>query len=72
MQRERSLHAKYGGVHFVQLRHAREINEFVRQLPEDKKDSLFEVIQELDHHGYIRVVNDGDWMDPDGEIHPIH
>ncbi|MCL6600786.1 MAG: hypothetical protein K6T81_18930, partial [Alicyclobacillus macrosporangiidus] len=61
---------KYGGVHFVQLRHAREINEFVRSLPEDKRDSLFEVIQELHNHGYIQLVNDGAWMDPEGEIHP--
>jgi hypothetical protein len=72
MQRERSLHSKYGGVHFVQLKHAREINEFVRNLPADKKDSLFEVMQELHNHGYIQIANDGEWMDPGAEIHPIH
>lgn len=70
LQSERSLHAKYGGVHFTQLKHAREINHFVRMLPEEKKDSLFEVMQELHSHGYIDIENDGQFMDPGGEIHP--
>ncbi|GMA50812.1 hypothetical protein GCM10025857_21690 [Alicyclobacillus contaminans] len=70
MQRERSLHAKYGGVHFIQLRHARDINEFVRDLPADKKNSLFEVLQALQDHGYIEMAHDGRWMDPGAEIHP--
>ncbi|MCF8565641.1 hypothetical protein LLE49_13030 [Alicyclobacillus tolerans] len=70
MDRTRELHSKYGGVHFTQLAHAREINDFVRTLPGDKKDSLFEVMQELHNHGYIRIENDGEWMDPGGEVHP--
>ncbi|MCL6452753.1 MAG: hypothetical protein K6T78_03885 [Alicyclobacillus sp.] len=70
MQRERSMHAKYGGVHFTQLRHAREINDFVRQLPDEQRDSLFEVLQALNENGYIRIENDGEWMDPSQEIHP--
>lgn len=67
---ERSLYARYGGVHFTQLAHTREINEFVRGLPQDKKDNLFEVMQELDKNGLIRIENDGKILDHEGEIHP--
>jgi hypothetical protein len=70
LQRERSLHSKYGGVHFTQLKHAREINDFVRTLPGDKRDNLFEVMQSLHNNGYIHIENDGHFMDPGGEIHP--
>lgn len=70
MQRPRSLHAKHGGVHFTQLATAQDINDFVRALPEDKRDSLFEVLQELDQQGLIRMNNDGEWTDVNGEIHP--
>lgn len=69
-QRERSLHANHGGVHFTQLAHARDINEFVRTLSADKKDSLFEVMQALHENGYIRIENDGEFIDPVGQIHP--
>ncbi len=67
---ERQLYAKYGGVHFTQLAHVREINQFVRALPEDKRDNLFEVMQELDRNGLIRIENDSSWLDHEGEIHP--
>jgi hypothetical protein len=64
------MQSKYGGVHFTQLKHAREINDFVRTLPESKRDSLFEVMQELDNQGYIRIENDSHWTDHEGEVHP--
>lgn len=67
---QRSLHSKYGGVHFTQLTSVREINDFVRSLPEDKRDSIFEVMQELDRSGLIRIENDSHFVDPDGEVHP--
>lgn len=67
---QRSMHSKYGGVHFTQLRPVQDINDFVRSLPDDKRDSIFEVMQELDKAGYIHIENDGDWTDPSGEIHP--
>jgi len=70
MARERSLHAKYGGVHFTQLAHTREINDFVKSLPDDKRDSLFEVLTELNNQGFIRIENDANWMDHEGEMHP--
>ncbi len=70
MQRERSLHSKHGGVHFTQIGQAEEINNFVKSLPDEKRDSLFEVMQELHNQGLIRIENDEEWMDPSGEQHP--
>lgn len=67
---ERSLHAKYGGVHFTQLAPVQEINDFVRRLPENQRDSIFEVMQSLHQSGLIRVENDHDWLNPEGEVHP--
>ncbi|WAH39323.1 hypothetical protein NZD86_22520 [Alicyclobacillus dauci] len=72
MALERSLYARYGGVHFTQQAPAQDINEFVRSLPNDKRDSLFEVLQELDTAGLIRIENDQHWHDPYGEAHPEH
>lgn len=67
---QRSLYARHGGVHFTQLAHTREINDFVRNLPEDQRDNLFEVIQALHNQGLIRIENDHEWTDAAGEIHP--
>jgi hypothetical protein len=50
-------HIKYGGVRFTNNAKPEEINKFVRQLPADKKDSLFEVIGELEKEGLISVEN---------------
>ncbi|MDQ0191391.1 hypothetical protein JI721_05955 [Alicyclobacillus cycloheptanicus] len=69
-QFERSLHSKYGGVHFTQLKPTQEINEFVRSLPDEQRDSIFEVMHALDENGYIHIENDGAWIDPEGEEHP--
>lgn len=67
---ERSLHSKYGGVHFTQLAPVKEINDFVRGLPEEKRDSIFEVMHELDKSGLIHIENDSHFVDPEGEVHP--
>lgn len=72
MALKRQLYAKYGGVHFVQTAPAQDINDFVRSLPADKRDSLFEVLHELDEAGLIEIRNDENWTDPYGEIHPAH
>ncbi|MFD1675856.1 hypothetical protein [Alicyclobacillus fodiniaquatilis] len=69
---ERSLFAKYGGVHFTQQASSRDINEFVKTLGADKRDSLFEVLGELDKAGLIHIENDHDWVDPYGDVHPAH
>ncbi|GLG01977.1 hypothetical protein Alches_20180 [Alicyclobacillus hesperidum subsp. aegles] len=70
MTYRRDLYAKYGGVHFVQLAPGQDINKFVRSLPEAKRDSLFEVLHELDQAGLIAIQNDHQILDHEGEIHP--
>ncbi|MFC4770168.1 hypothetical protein [Effusibacillus consociatus] len=45
-----------------------EINNFVSGLPDTKKDSLFEVLGELDKAGLISIVNDGKFADGEGRL----
>mgnify|MGYP000356459582 FL=1 len=52
-------HLKYGGVSFVNNVSPEEINRFVRDLPSEDKDSLFEVVNKLKEAGLITVF-DGD------------
>jgi hypothetical protein len=61
-------YARHGGVHFHNNVPAEEINVFVRELPADKKDSLFEVMTELEHAGLITVVNDHVFTDGEGKL----
>lgn len=49
---------KYGGVKFWNNVPPEEINRFVRSLPPEKKDSLFEVVQILDREGLITLDRD--------------
>lgn len=49
---------KYGGVKFRNLVPPVKINRFVSELPQDKRDSLFEVASELSEAGMIEVLND--------------
>lgn len=60
--------AAHGGIHFENQVPAEEINRFVRRLPEEKRESLFEVLWELDNAGMITVYNDGIFTDGSGEI----
>ncbi|RKD23021.1 hypothetical protein BEP19_12385 [Ammoniphilus oxalaticus] len=60
--------ARHGGVHYEYNASAEEINAFVNQLPADKKESMFEVMQELSENGLITVFNDELFADGDGEI----
>lgn len=60
--------ARHGGVHFSNRVSPEEINRFVRQLPPEKKESLYEVLKELEQAGMIVIHNDGIWADGDGEI----
>lgn len=46
---------KYGGMKFVNNVPPAEINRFVRSLPVAKRDSLFEVVKELDQAGLITL-----------------
>lgn len=63
-----SLYSKHGGVHFKKKSSAEEINNFVAQLPEEKRGSLFEVLGELDRAGMISIVNDGEFADGEGKL----
>jgi hypothetical protein len=59
--------ARHGGVHFETRAEPERINRFVRELPENKRDNLFEVLQELDRAGLIRLKNDHQWVDGHGK-----
>lgn len=63
-----SLYSKHGGVHFRKNAGAEEINTYVSKLPAGKKDSLFEVLGELDKAGLISIVNDGRFADGEGRL----
>lgn len=49
---------KYGGVMFENNVPPEEINKFVRELPESKRSSLFEVVKILDQAGLITLYPD--------------
>ena len=59
--------ARHGGVHFRNNVTPQEINNFVRKLPAGKRDSLFEVLEQLDKAGLITVLNDHVFLDGNGD-----
>ena len=59
---------RHGGVHFRTHVSPQEINQFIRKLPAGKRDSLFEVLEQLDQAGLISIVNDHVFADGDGVI----
>ncbi len=61
-------YARHGGVHFRNNVPPEEINRFIRRLPAGKRESLFEVLAELDKAGLITVVNDHVFADGHGVI----
>ncbi|MFS8578747.1 MAG: hypothetical protein LOD88_01815 [Novibacillus thermophilus] len=60
--------ARHGGVHFRSNCPPEEINAFVHSLPSHKRDSLFEVLSELNEAGLITLYNDEVWADGSGNI----
>lgn len=60
--------ARHGGVHFSLLVPEEEMNRFVRELPEEKKESMFTVMKELEKAGLIQIHNDGIFADGKGKI----
>jgi hypothetical protein len=62
-------YARHGGVHFTQKASTEQINTFVRELSSDKRDSLFEVLDELSQAGLIQLHNDGKFADGNGVDH---
>lgn len=59
---------RHGGVHFRNNVTPEEINDYVRKLPAGKRDSLFEVLDNLDKAGLITVVNDHVFADGNGVV----
>ncbi len=53
-QRVRTI--KYGGIKYINNVSTEKINNFVEQLPEDKRDSMAEVTQILKDEGLISLI----------------
>jgi len=51
----RLKYMKYGGVKFKPLVSPKEINTYVRSLPANKRESMFEIAQELQSQGMIEI-----------------
>lgn len=47
---------KYGGVRFINYSSPEEIRNFVNSLPEEERDSLFNVVNLLESEGHIGLV----------------
>lgn len=61
-------YARHGGVHFVQHASNQEVNEYISRMPNAERDSLFEVLDQLDKAGLISIVNDGQFADGNGKL----
>ncbi|WP_019121031.1 hypothetical protein [Brevibacillus massiliensis] len=68
VQEDNDHFARHGGVHFKSNVSPEEINLFIRRLPAGKRESLFEVLDELDRAGLIQIVNDHVFTDGNGVI----
>ncbi|MFC7440127.1 hypothetical protein [Laceyella putida] len=60
--------ARHGGTHFRANVSEQEINAYVRSLPEEKRESMYEVMKELAAAGKITLLNDGVLADGEGRI----
>jgi hypothetical protein len=63
---QEDLFARHGGVHFSANVPADEINQFVKNLPAGKRESLYEVLHALDTKGLITIHNDHVFTDGEG------
>ncbi|MCS1352646.1 hypothetical protein [Mechercharimyces sp. CAU 1602] len=68
MEEHHDHFARHGGVHFTANVSADQINQFVNDLPSEKRNSLYEVMKHLDEAGLISLYNDGLLADGDGEV----
>lgn len=60
--------AKHGGVHYQTNVPKEQINLYVRSLPESKRQSMYQVMKELEAAGMITVFNDGALTDGEGKM----
>jgi len=68
MSSEHEHYARHGGVHFIAHVPENQINRYIGELPEEKRESLYEVMKELENKGWISIVNDGVFADGEGKI----
>ena len=61
---------KYGGMEFKAKADARQINNFVENLPPEKKVSMFSVVNELQKKGLIEIET-GSFSSIDDEMLPF-
>ncbi len=60
--------ARHGGVHYQTNVNKEQINLYVRSLPENRRQSMYQVMKELEAAGMITVINDGVLTDGEGKI----
>ncbi|MGG3886013.1 hypothetical protein [Brevibacillus panacihumi] len=60
--------ARFGGVHFRSHVPPQQINRFIGRLPAGKRDSMFEVLDQLEQAGLITVCNDQVFADGNGVV----
>jgi hypothetical protein len=61
-------YARHGGVHFIAHVSEQEINRYVDQLPEQKRESMYTVMKELEKAAMITISNDGVLADGEGYL----
>lgn len=65
--REEKSFLKYGGVEFELKVPEEEVNTFVANLPEHKRESMYEVAKELSSRGMIEIPQDAEFSTIDSE-----
>ncbi|MBA4602900.1 hypothetical protein [Thermoactinomyces mirandus] len=60
--------AQHGGVHYQTNVPREQINLYVRSLPEERRQSLYQVMKELESAGMITIFNDGVFTDGEGKM----
>ncbi|CAM5797455.1 MULTISPECIES: hypothetical protein [Brevibacillus] len=67
-QGEHDHFVRHGGVHFRSHVSPQQINTFIGRLPAGKRESLFEVLDQLEKAGMITIYNDHLFTDGNGVV----
>lgn len=67
-KRNLDLFARHGGVHFSLNVPETELNQYVSEMSEKQRESMYNLMKELEQAGYITIANDGVFADGEGEI----
>jgi hypothetical protein len=66
---DREVHfSRHGGVHFTPRVPPETINQFVSQLPQERRESFYGVLKALQEAKLITIHNDGILADGEGRI----